>query len=619
MNEAILPTCPKCGLNERVVFKNKAQEWECDKCEKHFDGAAPPVPFSVMSRFLTGKTAHPKAVFFSYGHDGNKELVDRFKDDLEKRGHTVWIDYKEIGTWNDWKGKITQGIHDSELVLAFLSKHATREPGVCGNEIAMALNRFGTVYPVLLEPVNEVTPPVTISHLQWQDLSQWREIRDGKIEGKDWGRWYEEKLIQLITLVEGEASEFEGDINGLRAVLAPVKFISDIACHIPEFIGREWLFAAYNDWLENQPKSRLFWIKAGPGVGKTAIAAMLAHSHQSAVVGAWFCQANSIERRDTHKALCSLAFQLASRWDDYRRKLLFALGFNASTKPDDWTSLREILLKKNEADLFALLLAEPLTGLIWREQRLVVVIDALDEASDEHGQNPLVDLLVTRLSQLPTWLNFVVTSRPNPEVVSKLQGFAPFELDTEDHRNLDDLEAYIEAGLAKRADFSGLSDAEQTRIKAILLDNSEGMILYLQQVLKGLDEGAINLQAIDQIPRGLGSLYRIAFDHLYGGDKLHSVYDAEVKPLLRLLLAAPEPLPPALAQQVLGWDKETYLRRRNRLGAYVLDTPQCCKLFHKTLYEWLGDEISAPYYFDWNVNVDAIGYWGLLSITASKS
>ncbi len=597
MQENLLPTCPHC-TSPNVTYKAKVGIWDCGACERQFAGAPPSTDLANPKRLLSGIAKEPKAIFFSYGHDGNQPIVDRFKADLEKRGHSVWIDYKEIGTWSDWRGKITEGIHNSNLALAFLSKHATRDPGVCRNEIAMALNKFGTIYPILLEAEKEVALPVTISHIQWQDLSQWKEIRDGAVAGKDWERWYEEKLIQIIALVEGEASEFEGDINHLRAVLKPITFSGDIARHIPQFIGREWLFEAYNDWLENQPKSRLFWIKAGPGVGKTAIAAMLAHKHQIAVVGAWFCQANSIERRDTHNALCTLAFQLCARWPDYRRKLLLQLGFNASTKKEDWDDLREALLNKNEADLFNHLFIEPLTGLIWRDNRLVVVIDALDEATDQYGQNPLVDLIVTRLAHLPEWISFVVTSRPNPEVVAKLQGFNPFELDTEDKRNLADLSAYLDAGLAKHADFIKLPESEQTRIKAKLLDHSQGMILYLQQVLRGLEEKTMSLEQLESIPRGLYGLYSEAFTRLYGGDKLQSVYDPEVKPLLRLLLASPGALPAELAQQVLGWDKETYLRRRNLLGSYVEDTPKGSRLFHKTLLEWLSDEISAPYYLD---------------------
>jgi hypothetical protein len=86
-------------------------------------------------------------IFFSYGHDANRELVERFRADLEARGHTVWFDAKDIGCWDDWKGAITRGIDRSQMAIAFMSRHGLRDPGVCRNEMALALNRFGTIYP----------------------------------------------------------------------------------------------------------------------------------------------------------------------------------------------------------------------------------------------------------------------------------------------------------------------------------------------------------------------------------------------------------------------------------------------------------------------------------------
>jgi tetratricopeptide (TPR) repeat protein len=259
--------------------------------------------------------------------------------------------------------------------------------------------------------------------------------------------------------------------------------------------------------------------------------------------------------------------------------------------------LRELLLQKNEADLFHHLLAEPLTGLIWREQRLVVVIDALDEATDEHGRNALVDLLVTRLATLPAWLAFVVTSRPNPDVVAKLAGYAPFEFDPHEARNHNDLQAYLHTVLGRRADFLACSVQEQERIFYRLLELSEGMILYLRQLVQGLEEGAITLAALDRIPPGLASLYRINFEHKYGGERI-GVYDSEVRPLLRLLVAAPGPMPAELARTALGWDRETYASRRNLLGSNVIDMPQGLRLFHQSLYEWLAKIDSSPFYVD---------------------
>ncbi len=585
--------CPLCR-SVSVTYKAKAEEWECQDCEERFPGPPPGEP-AGRSELQPGKAAHPKAIFFSYGHDQNRELVDRFKDDLEKRGHTVWVDYKEIGAWSDWRGKITEGINGSQLAMAFLSKHATRDPGVCRNEIAMALNRFGTVYPILLEPEQEVTPPVTITHLQWQDLSQWRQIYDGHVQGKEWERWYEERLLEIISLLEGDASQFEGEISALRAVLQPATFSSDIARHVPGFVGREWVFDAYHQWLDQQPESRLFWIKAGPGVGKTAIAAMLAHEHQQAIVGAWFCQSGSIERSDPHKALHTLAFQLAARWPDYRIKLRFQLGFNASTSPKDWENLRESLLKKNLPDLFHHLFAEPLTGLIYRDRRLVIVIDALDEATDGEGKNELTDLIAGQFSKLPPWLGFIVTSRPDPTVISRLQGFKPFALDAHDERNRADLGQYLDIELGEQDDFARLPESEQGRLKSILLEKSEGMVLYLQQLVEGLKTGALTLATLDETPRGLGGLYHNAFTHRFAST---DEYERDIKPLLRLVLAAPGPLPMGLAMAVLDEGKEGWFKNRTRLGAYLIDTPDGLQLFHKTLREWLLDEASGAYFID---------------------
>jgi len=115
--------CPQCSSAE-TTWKSKAAEWECNSCEERFEGEPPAGNPESVRPLLPAKAAKPKRIFFSYGHDANRELVDRFKADLEARGHQVWIDYKEIGSWDDWKGTITRGIHDAEMAIAFLSIHS---------------------------------------------------------------------------------------------------------------------------------------------------------------------------------------------------------------------------------------------------------------------------------------------------------------------------------------------------------------------------------------------------------------------------------------------------------------------------------------------------------------
>jgi hypothetical protein len=108
-------------------------------------------------------------IFFSYPHDDNASFVKRLKQDLESRGHTVWFDEAEIKTGDDWRSKITRGNLDSQAVVAFLSKHSVHDPGVCLNEIAIAMADKGdeAIVRVLLEPETCTLAPFHNSVREW--------------------------------------------------------------------------------------------------------------------------------------------------------------------------------------------------------------------------------------------------------------------------------------------------------------------------------------------------------------------------------------------------------------------------------------------------------------------
>lgn len=582
--------CPVCGSSD-VRFRPKAVEWECNHCEKRFAEKRPGTPHR-----LTDKAPNAKRIFFSYGHDSNRELVLLFKEALEERGHEVWFDAKDIGVWDDWKGRITRGIDNSQMAIAFMSKHALRDPGVCRNEIAIALNRFGIVYPVVVEANIQNDIPITIRHLQWPDLSQWQAIREGKVHGENWQRWFESRLIELIEKLEGDATQFAGESQVLRNVLEPSSFDSTFAQHLAGFVGREWIFGAYQKWLRGSPHSRLLWITGGPGVGKTAIAANLAVSERATVVGSWFCDAKSPELKNPEQAIRTLAFQLSLRWEDYRVQLLRRLGISTSTTEIRLDEVRRELGKKATQDQFRMLITEPLANLIWREHKLVLLVDALDEASDEFGNNPMAEFIGTQLGSLPEWLGIVVTSRPDPAVVAQLIGFRPIEIDAQDARNEADLRKWYTENLAKRTELASLSEIDQQRIQDLLIERSQGMFLYLKLVEEGFRENSLAVADLQTIESGLLGLYRnyySRFRRRAGQD-----YDASVKPLLVLLLASGGALPEDLANTVLNWSSEQFSVARCWLGSYVVEKPTGLELFHNTLSEWLTQKVSNEFHLD---------------------
>jgi hypothetical protein len=147
-------------------------------------------------------TTEPLRIFLSYGHDANEELVRLIKADLEARGHDVWFDKAEIKAGDDWRRAILDGIDRSNQVLSFLSKHSTRDPGVCLDEIAIAIGvKGGNIQTVLVESEQEVKPPASISHIQWLDMHDWKERKERGLgvppEHPDsWESWYQDKLAE---------------------------------------------------------------------------------------------------------------------------------------------------------------------------------------------------------------------------------------------------------------------------------------------------------------------------------------------------------------------------------------------------------------------------------------
>ena len=94
--------CPFCG-SENIYYSKKRQIFVCEECDKTFSdtGIADP-----------GQEAEVKGgleLFFSYGHDRNRLLVERIRRDLEKRGHHVWIDTSEIKAGDHWRDDILNG------------------------------------------------------------------------------------------------------------------------------------------------------------------------------------------------------------------------------------------------------------------------------------------------------------------------------------------------------------------------------------------------------------------------------------------------------------------------------------------------------------------------------
>jgi len=557
-------SCPQCGAQLTKV----GAFWVCP-----IHGQAPePRPFTALR------------IFLSYGHDANEELVRRIKADLQQRGHDVWFDKTDIKAGDDWRRAITDGILHSQRVVSFLSKHSTRDPGVCRDEIAIAIGvKGGNIQTVLVESETEVQPPVNIGHIQWLDMHDWKERRAA--DEAAWEEWYQAKLAEIIRVIESdEARRFAGEIETLHGHLKPIRFDARIYDLLRKgFYGRGWLFEAVEKWRQDAKRdSRLFWITGDPGVGKSAFAAQLTHTRADAVIAAQFVEWDKPDHRDARRVVRSLAFQLATRLPDYRKLLL--------TLPE---IAGEHLDRKDTAELFDYLLANPLRSVIGGgRERQLIVIDALDEAG-EAGRNPLVETLARHAPRLPDWLGLVVTSRPESAVQTPLQGLNPFVIDTRTDVNRADLGGYLRQELAPQ--LHELREAD--RIIDHILDKSEGVFLYVERFCDDVQQGHLSIDCPEQFPQGLGGIFcqwfQRQFPDLDG-------FRTDVRPALRGILAAREPLPVSILQRLFHWQGEELRDFTRTLGSLFQVTAEpdgeVIKPCHKSLADWLGDEARSGAY-----------------------
>ncbi|MBA3352502.1 MAG: TIR domain-containing protein, partial [Blastocatellia bacterium] len=580
--------CPQCS-SENVISSKKRGADFCEDCGYTFPPHEP-----------TEEVVVPLRIFLSYGHDKNEKLVRRIKADLERRGHVVWFDRtpeagKGISSGDDWRRSITEGIKDSGCVVSFLSEHSVRDPGVCRDEIAIAIGvKGGNVKTILVEGKDlegegkDLEIPVSVSHIQYHDMHLWDHGtddvgivsagKDGAAEGDaKWESWYKENWDKIRKVVESkESQQFAGEIQELKGHLNPITCAARVCALVEKgFDGRHWLLERVEKWRTgNTDKSRLLWITGKPGFGKSAFAAHLVHNQPRVVIAAHFVEWNKRDHRDARNVIRSLAFQLATRLPDYRTLLL---------------DLPEIatLDAKDSDELFDYLIANNLRHAIkGGRERYLVVIDGLDEAGIS-GRNELVNVLAREAKHLPEWISFVVTSRPESHVTAPLQGLIPQRMDTETKENLDDLKLYLNRTLDKQ--LAARPDRDQL-VKDIL-DKSEGVFLYAEHFCEAVIAGHLSLDQRERFPQGLGGIYYQWFERQFPEG-----YD-EIRPVLGAILAARDPIPVEIIEGRFQWTETQLQKELRKFGSLFLVTEENGKLtikpYHKSLADWLTDPDKA--------------------------
>ena len=259
-----------------------------------------------------------------------------------------------------------------------------------------------------------------------------------------------------------------------------------------EYVGRAWLDEELERWRTFDTASKAFVLLGGPGIGKSCFSAHQLHYNPNVHCGI-FCEWDKTAAKDAKSVFQTLAFKLATKLPDYRKILLEKLE-----AADGHTFER-----MTPTEYFDALLAQPLSELIdGGRERQIVFIDGLDEANAE-DRNELAEVLADNMFKLPSWIAFLLTSRPEYNIRALFAPYRPTVLEPIDSRNTEDICKYVAFTLAD--ELAVVSD--RLFVLREITRRCRGSFLYASLFAEGVKAGTIDLADTEGYPNGLDAFY----------------------------------------------------------------------------------------------------------------
>ncbi|MDO4805725.1 MAG: tetratricopeptide repeat protein [Coriobacteriales bacterium] len=573
-------------------------------------------------------------IFISYGHDQNVPVVDLIRRDLEKRGHRVFIDEADIKSGDDWRYSITKALLECETTFSFASAYSVRVPGVCLEELSIAVGVKGALVQSIVLEAN-VRPPATVRFRNSIDMIGWQSHvgdRDGLAWYKDWAKrlhdagrspqrkavfseywgsfftdflscdgrfqeWYKPKLDQIIAVVEdARVVEYVSQMNELRAILSPDE--DNVKQHTFErevYNGRAWLKEMLDEWMGDEHAPRTLLVTGAPGVGKSAFVAheLLFNERVGAAV---YCEWNNPVSNNPECVARSIAFQLASRFPDYRLRLLNLVRGERAQK-DNPTS-------KCEGTAFERYVIKPLKNLISVSRpTMVILVDGIDELErpgiTTKWDETIPGMIALHEQNLPPWIRFVVTCRRHSDAISHLRKSTRVDIEESSGENVRDVREYIALRLE-----TDLSDRRVERV----LTASSGIFLHAKLLCDEITYGWVDPDALPRVPQPLGMVYRRYFDRMfsdavsgYVGESFKGYAEA-----FSVLSVCPEPVPVRILRMSAGWSDPDFTSFLIRCGHFASVAGGCVTLTHKSIADWLRSPLAGEYQVDTGLGLRAL-------------
>jgi hypothetical protein len=401
---------------------------------------------------------------------------------------------------------------------------------------------------------------------QGQETELGTEIREEKIDLSSELEEFGQKFIEVAKRTKSQ--EFEPypdwELDTYPKVFKPL-----IEEKTRIFCGRNFVFKAFEEFLSKNSKG-YFTVVGDAGMGKSAIAAM--YVKDSAHLPPCYFNIRATGQNKPELFLESIRQQLIKRYP------------LANAQKDDLTTLLQKVSEKLVAD-----------------ERLVIVIDALDEVEQETGEANLLFLP----KEPPERVYFLLTRRPFTRE-SKRLAVSPNipiqELDLRDSEyatpNRDDVEKYIRFFLNgdpehKDAIRQWMQERQITDEGFVeqVATKSENNFMYLRYVLPEIAKGFYDDLGLTGLPDGLQDYYQVHWVRM----KMDKAPQKEKVIVLFILVEVGTPIPSEMiagianqdefdVQKVLDEEWVEYLTKKE------IDGELCYSFYHASFLDFLKNK-----------------------------
>ena len=357
-------------------------------------------------------------------------------------------------------------------------------------------------------------------------------------------------------------------------------------------------------WAESEKSPQFFWLNGPAGSGKSTIAQTFAYLlHSKDKLGAsFFCSRNMKERKELTMIFPTIAFQLATSTNMASPKFRNALLRALEPEPDGMS-----LSPRNQLQNLVIRPAK-VSGM-----KTIIIIDALDECSDDSTVSTLLSLLADVTADLES-MKFFITSRPEPGIRSSFH-CKELSLHTGQQSLNDvptaivdkDIKLFLQVGLRRLAStryYLHLPfDWPPEDVIDGLTAKAAGLFIFAATVLKFVDDAHYDPRdQLEKVSSNSGD-FRIegsqGLDKLYADILSHAIperddhFSQQLLNVLGLLVVARDTLPSTVIASLLGFRRDTdVLTTLDSLHSLIVvpeDPTLPVRFQHKSFPDFLTD------------------------------